>query len=137
MKPILIGLMSAVLLTAAVPGIAHQNQASDDQHRMQNSRMMQMREQMDKTEKIMEEIHGNKQPAKRQEMMMQHMHHMRMGMDMMDMHGDEKAGYAKQDQPCPYMDDRMEMMEEQMDMMHKMMRQMMEHQSVQDMPMHK
>ncbi|MFW1678342.1 hypothetical protein ACFVYJ_11260 [Pontibacter sp. JAM-7] len=138
MKPVLMSLVFTSLLGSAMLVGAHQNHAAEppQQNRDQQTRMMQMREHLGRAENIMGQIRDSKQPSEQPALMHQHMQHMRMGMDMMQRHGAMHEGGKDGSEPCPYMDQRMGMMETQMEMMQGMMQQMMEHQSIRDMPKH-
>jgi protein CpxP len=137
MKRLMVGILSVALMGVGLSVYAHQQEMG-----MQNgtnsdrSQMMNMHDQMGKTENLMQDIQSNKKSGKRQEMMHEHMKQMRMGMDMMH-GGNMMEGKKGGGESGMHMDSRMEMMEQRMGMMQRMMRQMMEHQSQQDMPMNR
>jgi hypothetical protein len=143
MKKLLVSVLTLAMLSAPVSIFAHQGDASvSDQEMGKRSQMMQMHEHMGKTEQLMQKIKKSPEPEKRQMLMREHMKEMRMGMDMMNGSGNMMRQEQKGDEePCPHRDrhmgSRMDMMDERMGMMQKMMRQMMEHQSQRDMPMHR
>jgi hypothetical protein len=139
MKKLLISALTLAMLSAPVSIFAHQgDEGASGKEMGKRSHMMQMHEHMGKAEQLMEKIKENPEPEKRQMLMREHMKEMRMGMDMMNDSGHMMNHGKKGDtKPCPHMDSRMDMMDERMGMMQKMMRQMMEHQSQRDMPMHR
>lgn len=114
--------LTAILATLMVVGIpvfaAEQEPGS----------MMQMQERMQKMQDMMGAIKAEQDPAKRAELMAQHMQEMQEGMRMMGggMQGRMQGGPQGGMQGMTA-EQRMEMMEQRMGMMQMMMGQMMQH----------
>lgn len=93
---------------------------------MNHDQMMAMHEHMQKMQKTMAKIKAETDPEKRQQLMDEHMHTMKEGMQIMNMGNGMKGGKQMDKMD---MTKRMDMMEKHMGMMQMMMEQMMEHQS--------
>lgn len=108
--------------------------------------MDKMQEHMQAMQETMRRIHGTTDPAARQKLMKEHMQSMREAMAIMEEHGADCCGHMAQERTAAHAPDcksgdatceRMKNLEaenqrmrNQMGMMHGMMRQMMEHEAV-------
>ena len=95
----------------------------------QREKMQQNFQEMQRT---MQQIHATNDPAKRRQLIQEHMQQMQQGMRMMGsmMGGGGKGMMGNQDMSRMPMEDRMNMMQQNMHMMQMMMNQMMEHQQM-------